>query len=157
MPVLPFAQQALILFAMTKLLLALAVTLGLATPRLAFAAAQTNEEAARAVAEEWLALVDAGKYPESFQKLDPAFAKKVGKKKWIASITDLRGRAGKFTSRKFSSAEYTKELPGAPEGEYVVVEYESVFEKKPKATEKVILILGRDLYWRVAGYSGKGA
>src|SRR5262245_51608748 len=86
------------------------------------AAPQTNEEAARAAAEEWLAIVDAGKYPESWQKLDPAFAKKVGKKKWVSSITEIRSRAGKLASRKFSSADYSKELPGAPEGEYVVVE-----------------------------------
>lgn len=143
---------------MKNLLLVLPlVVLHLMFPRAALAAAQSNEEAARAAAEEWLALVDAGKYSESFGKLDPAFAKKVGKKKWVASITDLRERAGKFISRKVTSAEYTKELPGAPEGEYVVVQYESVFEKRKAATEKVILILGRDLYWRVAGYAGKRA
>lgn len=122
---------------------------------MAHAAAPTNEEAARAVAEEWLALVDGGKFVESWQKLDPAFAKKVGKKKWTSSMTDIRGRVGKLMSRKFRSAEYSKELPGAPEGEYVVVQFDSALEKKPAATEKVILILGRDLNWRVAGYAVK--
>ena len=124
-------------------------------PLLALAAPQTREEAGRAAAQEWLALVDAGKYLESWQKLDPAFGKKVGKKTWTSALTDIRTRAGKFESRKFKSAEYTKELAGAPEGEYVVVQYDSAFEKKKAATEQVTLILGRDLYWHVAGYSVK--
>lgn len=118
----------------------------------AHAAAPTNEQAARAAAEEWLPLLDGGKYVESWQKLDPAFAKKVGKKKWASSMAEICGRAGKLSSRKFNSAEYTKELPGAPEGEYVVVRFDCAFEKKAAATEKVVLILGRDLNWRVAGY-----
>ena len=121
----------------------------------AFAAAPTNEQAARTAAEEWLPLVDGGKYEESWQKLDPAFAKKVGKKKWMSSLTEIQRRDGKLGSRKFNSADYTKELPGAPEGEYVVVRFDCAFEKKPTATTKVILILGRDLNWRVAGYAVK--
>jgi len=141
---------------MKKLFLPLCVVLGLVllSPVLR-AASPTNEEAARAAAEEWLALVDGGKFVESWQKLDPAFAKKVGKKKWTSSITEIRERAGKLASRKLLSAEYTKELPGAPEGEYVVVQFDCAFEKKKAATEKVILILGRDLSWRVAGYTVK--
>ena len=141
---------------MTKLFPLFAVVLALfSTPHCALAAAPTNEQAARAAAEEWLPLIDAGQYPESWQKLDPAFAKKVGKKKWASSMTEIRQRVGKLQSRKFNSAEYSKELPGAPEGEYVVVQFESQFEKKPAASEKVILILGRDLFWRVAGYAVK--
>jgi hypothetical protein len=118
-------------------------------------AAPTPQEAGRTAADEWLVLVDAQKYVESWQKLDPAFAKKVGKKKWTSSMTEIRERAGKLTSRKFNSAEYSKELPGAPEGEYVIVEFDCTFEKKKTATERVTLILGRDLYWRVAGYAVK--
>jgi len=141
---------------MKKLLLPLAAVICFClTPRIAFAAPQTPEEAGRAAAEEWLTLVDAGKYLDGWQKLDVAFGKKVGKKTWTSSLTDIRTRAGKLASRKFKSAEYTKELPGAPEGEYVIVQYDSAFEKKKAATEKVTLILGRDLYWRVAGYSVK--
>ena len=115
----------------------------------------TPQEAAQAAAMPWLALVDAGKFAESWQKLDPTFAKRVGKKKWAASLAEIRGRSGKLISRKSKSAEYTKELPGAPEGEYVVLQFETAFAQKDTATEKVTLILGRDLNWRVAGYAVK--
>jgi len=46
----------------------------------AHAASPTNEAAARAAAEEWLTPVDGKKFVENWQRLDPAFAKKVGKK-----------------------------------------------------------------------------
>ncbi len=141
---------------MKTLLLTITAVLGLLLlPPIAIAAAPTNEEAARTAAEEWLALVDAGKHRESWEKLDLTFAKKVGKKKWTASMTEIRGRVGKLDSRKLNSAEYTKELPGAPEGEYVIVQFDCAFDKKKPAREKVTMILGRDLYWRVAGYSVK--
>jgi len=45
-------------------------------------------------------------------------------------MTEIRERAGKLVSRKLSSAEYTKELPGAPEGEYVVLQFDCAFEKR---------------------------
>ena len=141
---------------MKKLFLLLAVaTCVCLTPCTVLAAAPPPQDAGRTAAEEWLVLVDAQKYAESWQKLDPAFAKKVGKKKWTSSMTEIRERVGKLTSRQFNSAEYTKELPGAPEGEYVIVEFDCTFEKKKTATERVTLILGRDLYWRVAGYAVK--
>lgn len=141
---------------MTKILLPLLafICFNWATPTLR-AGTPTPQEAAQAAVEPWLALVDAGNFAESWQKLDPAFAKRVGKKKWVTSLAEIRGRAGKLVSRKLKSAESTKELPGAPEGEYVVLQFETVFAQKHASTEKVTLILGRDLNWRVAGYAVK--
>ena len=138
------------------MLLAFSLVLAVfAFSREARAAAQSHEQAGRVAAEEWLKLVDAGSFPESWQKLEPAFGKKVGKKKWVAGLNEIRGPLGKLTSRSLKSAEYTKELSGAPEGEYVVIEFSAAFEKKKEATEKVTLLLGADLTWRVAGYSVK--
>ena len=119
-------------------------------------AAETRpEDAAQPPATEWLALVDAGKYVESWEKMSPGFKKEVSKRKWKATVEKIREPLGKFTSRKLKSAEYSKELPGAPEGEYVVLQYDSVFGRKPTAIEKVTLILGQDLNWRVSGYAVK--
>jgi hypothetical protein len=143
-------------FAVKSLAIALPLALALfALPSQAQTSAQSHEQAGRAAAEQWLAIVDAGKADESWEKLEPAFAKKVGRKKWASALAEIRNPLGKLTSRKVKSAEYTKELSGAPEGEYVVVQFASAFEHKKEATEKVTLFLGRDLLWRVAGYSVK--
>ena len=136
---------------MTKFLLPLLFTIFIATST--HAVASKPEQEARAAAEEWLALVDGNKFVESWQKLDPGFAKKVSKKKWTASLVEIRGPLGKLNSRTLKSAEYTKELPGAPEGEYVVLQFDVTFDRRKAATEKVTMILGKDLLWRAAGYS----
>lgn len=119
----------------------------------AVASAVPPEKAAQGPAEEWLALVDAGKYHESWEQMAPHFRKEVGKRKWKAEIEKIRQPLGKLSERKLKSAEYSKELPGAPEGEYVVLRYESSFEHRRSAQETVTLVLGQDLIWRVAGYA----
>jgi hypothetical protein len=55
-------------------------------------------------------------------------------------------------TRKLKSAAYTKTLPGAPDGEYVVIRYESSFEHKQSAVETVTPMLDKDGVWRVSGY-----
>jgi hypothetical protein len=43
-------------------------------------------------------------------------------------------------------------LPGAPDGEYVVIQYETSFEKKAFAIETVTPSFEKDGIWRVSGY-----
>ncbi|MCU0783252.1 MAG: DUF4019 domain-containing protein [Verrucomicrobia bacterium] len=113
------------------------------------------EDAAQPAAAEWLALVDAGRFVESWEKMSPGFKKKISKRKWKSTVEEIRKPLGKFTTRKLKSAEYSKELPGAPEGEYVILRYDAAFERKPAAVEKTTLILGEDLNWRVSSYAVK--
>jgi hypothetical protein len=47
---------------------------------------------------------------------------------------------------------YTTTLPGAPDGEYVVIQYQSSFGKKNLAVETVTPMLDQDGVWRVSGY-----
>jgi Protein of unknown function (DUF4019) len=50
------------------------------------------------------------------------------------------------------SREYTEKLPGAPDGKYVVIQYDTVFEKKASAIETVTPMAEADGKWRVSGY-----
>ncbi len=121
------------------------------TPR-----AETKPEvAAQETAGKWLALVDGGKDAESWEQMSAPFKKEVSKRKWKSTIGEIRKPLAKPVSRKLKSAEYTKELAGAPEGEYVVVRFDTAFEHKPSAVETVTLLLGQDLIWRVASYTVK--
>jgi hypothetical protein len=43
-------------------------------------------------------------------------------------------------------------LPGAPDGEYVVIQFEASFEKKKAAVETVTPMVDEDGEWRVSGY-----
>jgi hypothetical protein len=44
-------------------------------------------------------------------------------------------------------------MPRLPEGEYVLILYNTSFEHKKVAIETVLLELEKDGHWRVAGYS----
>jgi hypothetical protein len=50
------------------------------------------------------------------------------------------------------SATYTTQLPGAPDGEYVVLQYDTSFEHKKTAIETVTPVMDKDGKWRVSGY-----
>ena len=67
-------------------------------------------------------------------------------------VGNVRGPLGKLVSRKLKSREYTEKMPGAPDGKYVVIQYDSVFEKKASAVETVTSMADPDGAWRVSGY-----
>ena len=138
---------------MTKRFAALAVITGLLFLTTITAAVGAEREAvAQGEALLWLSLVDSNKYDESWQEMSPAFKKLVNKRKWKSTVTDIRKPLGKVASRKPKSAEYTKELPGAPEGEYVVVQFDTEFANNKAAVETVTPMKDKGGQWRVSGY-----
>jgi len=110
------------------------------------------EQLAQASAESWLALTDSGKYAQSWDEAAQFFKAAITKDKWQDALHQVRDPLGKLVSRKLASATYTKSLPGAPDGEYVVIKYETSFENKQSATETVTPMLDKDGKWRVSGY-----
>jgi Protein of unknown function (DUF4019) len=110
------------------------------------------EQLAQQSAETWLALVDSGKYADSWQESASLFKAHVTKGQWSSMIAATRDPLGKVVSRKLKNAQYTKTLPGAPDGEYVVIQFDTSFEHKQSAVETVTPMLDKDGKWRVSGY-----
>jgi hypothetical protein len=50
------------------------------------------------------------------------------------------------------STTYATELPGAPDGEYVVIQFAASFKAKKSAVETVTPMKDEDGSWRVSGY-----
>ena len=115
-------------------------------------AQQKPEQMAQASSEAWLGLVDSGKYADSWQEASSLFKAAVTKEKWQGMLHSARDPLGKMLTRKLNSATYTKTLPGAPEGEYVVIQFETDFEHKQATTETITPTLDKDGKWRVSGY-----
>jgi hypothetical protein len=126
---------------------ALAVCLGTAAW-----AAQKPEDAAQTVAESWLKLVDDGKAEASWDQAAKLFQGAVTKEQWTQALGGARGPLGKLVSRKVKSRTYTEKVPGGPDGKYVVIQYDTVFEKKASAVETVTPMADPDGVWRVSGY-----
>lgn len=110
------------------------------------------EQLAQQSAESWLALTDSGKSAESWDEAAPIFKAAVTQEQWKKALAASRDPFGKLLSRKLTSATYTTTLPGAPDGEYVVLKYASSFEHKQSAIETVTPMLDKNGKWRVSGY-----
>jgi len=113
---------------------------------------QTPEKVAQQAAESWLQLVDSAKYDECWDEAASSFKNAVSKEDWKAAVQAARGPLGKNKTRKLKEANYTKSPEGAPDGEYVVIQYESSFEKQDQVTESITPMLDKDGKWRVSGY-----
>ncbi|MFB3814513.1 MAG: DUF4019 domain-containing protein [Terriglobales bacterium] len=115
-------------------------------------AQSAKETAAADSAKHWLALVDAGKYAASWDEAAPHFKSAVSKEQWTKALQATRAPLGNVASRQQISATYTTSLPGAPDGEYVVIQFKSSFEHKKSAVETVTPMLDKNGQWRVSGY-----
>lgn len=113
---------------------------------------EAKERAALAVAQQWLAAVDQGQYAKTWKEAASYFRNAVTQDSWEQSMEAVRKPLGKRVSRSVTSVTYTTALPGAPDGEYVVIHFETVFEHKSAAVETVTPMLDTDGKWRVSGY-----
>ena len=111
-----------------------------------------TEEAAVAASQAWLTLVDEGNYSGSWEETPEYFKAAVTMEQWQRSMRAFRRSLGRVVSRKLKSKQYTKTLPGAPDGEYVVIQYETSFENKKSAVETITPMLDKDGKWRTSGY-----
>jgi hypothetical protein len=118
----------------------------------ALAGSSEKEKAAVLSAKKWLGLVDSGKYAESWKESAELFRNAVSEEQWGQSLQAVRKPLGKLISRKIKTKTYTTSLPGAPDGEYVVIQFGSSFENKKSAIETVTPMMDKDGRWRVSGY-----
>ena len=128
---------------------ALAFVLALVVPA---TAAEKPEDAAQAAAESWLKVVDAGEYAKSWEQAAGFFRGAVTKEQWARAAAGVRAPLGTLVSRKVKSREHKTSLPGAPDGRYVVVQFDTKFANKASAVETVTPMLDADGTWRVSGY-----
>lgn len=99
----------------------------------------------------WLHLADQGEYEETWTQASSLFKAAISLEDWTRAVAAARSPLGGLISRKLNSAEFHRELPGAPDGAYVVMTFDSVFENKARAVE-TITVMKDDGAWRVSGY-----
>ena len=112
----------------------------------------SSESAAQAAAATWLALVDGGNYYQSWATAADYFRNSISRTQWVARVGAAREPLGALKELRLLSAREARSLPGAPDGDYVVIEYASRFVNKAEATETVTPVREPDGHWRVSGY-----
>jgi hypothetical protein len=112
---------------------------------------RAEEDAVRA-SRDWLMLVDGADYAASWENAAELFKVAVTKEKWQQQLNAVRKPLGGLVSRKLKSKQYMASLPGAPDGEYVVIQYDTSFENKKTAVETITPMRDKDGKFRVSGY-----
>ena len=110
------------------------------------------DAAAVTAAKDWLSLVDNEQYAESWEQAAEYFKAAVGQDEWTETMQSMRKPFGKMLSREVRLTQHKTELPGAPDGEYVVIQFKTSFEHKKSAIETITPMLAKDGQWRVSGY-----
>jgi hypothetical protein len=123
---------------------------------------EAAEQSAVAAAEKWLALLNTTDYAECWDQTSSVFRSGiqtsslfksgVSRQQWQSSVGALQTQLGKAVARSLTAKRYAQESPGEPEGEYVVLEYETSFEGRRDGVETVTLMKDQDGEWRVSGY-----
>ena len=111
-----------------------------------------HDPAAERAALDWLALTDRGDAAASWEAAASLFRGAVTVHQWEQALGAARGPLGGVVSRRLESAHAASELPGAPDGEYVVFQFDTSFEHKRTAIETVTPMRDSDGQWRVSGY-----
>ena len=108
-------------------------------------------EQALPAAVEFLALIDSGKYAESWQSSASLMRAKVTQQDWTDKLDQARSLSGGLVQRVQKSASYATVAKDSPEGEYIMLIYESDFQAAEDVSEYVTVMLEGE-EWKVAGY-----
>lgn len=98
-------------------------------------------------ARQWLALVDAYKWLDSWNATGQSFKELNTSETWASTAKGIQPALGAVLSRTASSQEA---VPAPPAG-YEMVKFRTSFENKPNATETLTLVR-EDATWKVVGY-----
>ncbi len=134
--------------ALLAILLAVSVLAAQQTPSSGHVEAK---KAALQAANAWLKLVDGGKYDASWQGTAKTFQASISQEKWSQISQVVRSPLGAVDSRQLQDSTYTTSVPGGPDGQYVILNFDTSFVHKKSAVETVAMAL-QDGQWRVSGY-----
>ena len=115
---------------------------------------ETNPEAERAAVAATVPILerlDAGDYDAVRAAASPFLKQQVSPEEWLAEVQALRGPLGPHESRTVGTTTYVNNPWGAPEGEYVIVSYDSHWQNG-RIHENLSMQRQPNGAWALAGY-----
>ena len=110
-----------------------------------------EEQAAERQALGFLGYLDHGRYADSYAYTGMLIRAQLDRDSFAKQLEKARAGTGALLSRELIDASYTTTVPGAPEGQYVVLHYGASFANRQEAVETMTLAFAKG-YWRVSGY-----
>lgn len=108
--------------------------------------------AAKAASSAWLEKLDASDIGSTWDSAASMFKSAITRDAWSKAAQAARSPLGNVESRTEKSATSLGSIPGAPDGQYFVLQYDTEFEHKAASVETITVALDSDNEWRVAGY-----
>ncbi len=115
------------------------------------AAGQEDNSESLGSARSWLTHLDSGDWAGSWEASGAFFRTQISQSQWIAQAMAAREPLGTVLDRDVQLVMRTGELPGAPPGEYEILEFSTNFANRSGAVERVIMRHSGD-DWELAGY-----
>ena len=109
-----------------------------------------EDETARQTALQWLQVVDSGNYKHAALMISEEVR---GQQDWVSYLDAQRAPLRGVNKRQNGNLKHASTIPGIPGvRNYVVVEFKTSFERRPVATEQVVMAK-MGCCWEVSGYS----
>ncbi|QIG52814.1 DUF4019 domain-containing protein [Altererythrobacter sp. BO-6] len=114
--------------------------------------AAADDPVSIARAEKFMARVDARDWEGSWKATGPYFRSQASLAEWTKLIEPVRTPLGKVESRRLVSVQRTSTVPGAPEGDYQIIQFQTDFAGREMiATETVVMLRGQN-GWEIVGF-----
>ena len=110
-----------------------------------------EEQAAERQALGFLGYLDRGRYADSYAYTGMLIRAQLDRDSFAKQLEKARAGTGALLSRELIDAGYATTVPGAPDGQYVVLHYSASFANRQEAVETMTLAFAKG-YWRVSGY-----
>lgn len=104
------------------------------------------------VAKNYVDLLDKNQFAQSWLSGDPIFQKTVSQNEWIKALELARQRLGRVKTRTLKDQKPGFDPKGLPAGSYMVVEFNTSFDRAAQSGELLTLRLDPDGIWRVLTY-----
>jgi hypothetical protein len=111
----------------------------------------SDEQAAERQALGFVGYLDHGRYADSYAYTGMLIRAQLDRDSFAKQLEKARAGTGGLLSRELIDASYTTTVPGAPEGQYVVLHYSASFANRQETVETLTLAFAKG-YWRVSGY-----
>lgn len=105
---------------------------------------------AQQAAEQWLDLMDKGRWEDSWAQSGASFKTTIDAQGWQVAGSSARSGFGRLESRQMATGVRTTTLPGAPEGDYHVFQFTARYSEG-NAFETVIVSF-EDGQWKGMTY-----
>ena len=104
------------------------------------------------IARAWLTKLDKGYFQQCYDETAQTLKNNFDRKQWFDSMTAHRKPLGEAGKRKEINMFYETQLQTGETGDYVTVQYGSVFQQKLAVVESIIFMKEQDGSWKISGY-----